>query len=96
MHDPREARTCRTCQMADPPPDQTCRRGRDHYVGTAAGCPACGRLTAVCALRPCPAARGPLNRAPLATIQPITAPTARQARTRPQREPAASPGQENQ
>jgi hypothetical protein len=62
--------------MTGPPPDQTCRHGRDHYIGTAAGCPPCGRLTAACTRRPCSAARGPLNRARLATIQLITALTA--------------------
>ncbi len=50
-------RTCLACQMADPPPDMTCRRGRDHRVGTAAGCPCCVRLIAACARRPCSARR---------------------------------------
>ncbi len=55
---PRSAqRTCLACQMADPPPDMTCRLGRDHRVGIAAGCPGCGRLMAACALRPCSARR---------------------------------------
>jgi len=91
MRDPREARTCRACQMTGPPPDQTCRRGRDHYVGTTAGCPACGRLTAACARRPCSAARGPLPRTRLARIQLAMAlAAARQARTRPGRGPATA------
>ena len=48
-----EVRTCRVCGLADPPPDPTCRDGRDHRVGTAAGCPHCGRLPQACARRPC-------------------------------------------
>jgi hypothetical protein len=48
-----EARTCRVCGLADPPPDPTCHDGRDHRVGTAAGCPHCGRLREACARRPC-------------------------------------------
>ena len=31
---------CLACQIPDPPPEQTCTRGRDHRVGTASGCPA--------------------------------------------------------
>jgi hypothetical protein len=50
---PAEVRTCRVCRLADPPPDPTCRDGRDHRVGTAAGCPHCGRLPQACAWRPC-------------------------------------------
>ena len=50
-------RTCMGCEIADPPPYMTCRLGRDHRVGTAAGCPGCGRLMAACALRPCSARR---------------------------------------
>ena len=50
-------RTCMGCGMADPPPDMTCRWGRDHRVGTATGCPGCGRLMAACARRPCSARR---------------------------------------
>jgi len=49
--------TCLACQLADPPPDMTCRLGRDHRVGTAYGCPGCGRLMAACARRPCSAMR---------------------------------------
>jgi hypothetical protein len=45
--------TCRVCGLADPPPDPTCRDGLDHRVGTAAGCPRCGRLPQACAWRPC-------------------------------------------
>jgi hypothetical protein len=48
-----EVRTCRVCGLADPPPDPTCRDGRDHRVGAAAGCPHCGRLPQACAWRPC-------------------------------------------
>jgi hypothetical protein len=48
-----EVRTCRACGLADPPPDPTCRDGRDHRVGTAAGCSHCGRLPQACARRPC-------------------------------------------
>ncbi len=48
-----EVRTCRACGLADPPPDPTCRDGRDHRVGTATGCPHCGRLPEACARRPC-------------------------------------------
>ena len=53
---PAEVRTCRVCGLADPPPDPTCRDGQDlvdHRVGTAAGCPHCGRLREACARRPC-------------------------------------------
>jgi len=53
MQDPNAARTCLACQVTDPPPSMTCHRGRDHRVGAAAGCPACGRLRAACARRPC-------------------------------------------
>ncbi len=49
--------TCLDCGMPDPPPEQTCTLGRDHRVGTASGCPACLRLPAACAARPCSAAR---------------------------------------
>ena len=48
-----EVRTCQVCGLADPPPDPTCRDSRDHRVGTAAGCPHCGRLREACARRPC-------------------------------------------
>ena len=51
------SRVCLACQMPDPPPDQTCTLGRDHRVGRQAGCPACGRLMAACARRPCSARR---------------------------------------
>ncbi len=50
---PPQVRMCRVCGLADPPPDPTCRDGRDHRVGTAAGCPYCGRLPEACAWRPC-------------------------------------------
>jgi len=50
---PAQAGTCRVCGLADPPPDPACRGGRDHRVGTAAGCPHCGRLPQACARRPC-------------------------------------------
>ena len=40
-------RTCLACQMADPPPSMTCRLGRDHRVGAAAGCPAAGGYSRV-------------------------------------------------
>ena len=51
-----EVRTCRVYGLADPPPDPTCPVGQDlvdHRVGTAAGCPHCGRLREACAQRPC-------------------------------------------
>ena len=44
---------CLACPMAEPPPSMTCSLGRDHRVGTAAGCPGCGRTMAACARRPC-------------------------------------------
>ncbi len=47
---------CWVCGMTDPPPDPTCSAGperADHRVGTAAGCPHCGRLPEACARRPC-------------------------------------------
>lgn len=50
---PAEVQTCRTCGLADPLPDPTCHGGRDHRVGTATGCPHCGRLRQACARRPC-------------------------------------------
>jgi len=50
--------TCRVCLMPDPPPEQTCYMGADHIVGALAGCPACLRLTAACAARPCSARQG--------------------------------------
>ena len=50
---PAEARACRVCGLADPLPDPACRDGRDHRVGTATGCPHCGRLRQACARRPC-------------------------------------------
>ncbi len=48
-----DAKTCQACVLTDPPPEPTCRDGRDHRVGTAAGCPHCGRLAEACARRPC-------------------------------------------
>jgi hypothetical protein len=48
-----DAQTCQACGLTDPPPEQTCRDGRDHRVGIAAGCPQCGRLLEACARRPC-------------------------------------------
>ncbi len=48
---------CQECGMADPPPEQTCRNGMDHYVGGEGGCPWCGRLMLACARRPCQAMR---------------------------------------
>ena len=47
---------CSVCGMADPPPDPTCSASPeriDHRVGTAVGCPHCGRLREACARRPC-------------------------------------------
>jgi hypothetical protein len=49
--------TCLECGVADPPADQTCGQGRDHRVGTEAGCPSCGRLVLACHWRPCAARR---------------------------------------
>jgi hypothetical protein len=60
MQDLNVTPTCLTCQMTDPPPSMTCRLDRDHRVGRASGCPACGRLTAACARRPC----SPMRRTP--------------------------------
>ena len=50
---PAEVRTCRICGLANPPPDPTFHDGRDHRIGTATGCPHCGRLLQACAQRPC-------------------------------------------
>jgi len=50
---PAQVRTCRVCGLADPPPEPACRGRWDHRVGTAAGCPYCGRLPQACARRPC-------------------------------------------
>ena len=33
-------------------PARQANRGRDHYVGTVSGCPACRRLAAVCSPPP--------------------------------------------
>jgi hypothetical protein len=63
---PAQVRTCRVCGRADPPPDPACRDGRDHRVGTAAGCPHCGRLPQACAWRPCP---GSMHQAARTTAQ---------------------------
>ena len=51
------AAACLECGMRDPPPEPTCNLGRDHRVGTAAGCGSCGRLAAACEQRPCSARR---------------------------------------
>jgi hypothetical protein len=48
---------CLCCRTVDPEPEMTCHQGRDHRVGQAAGCPACGRLVEACAARPCSAMR---------------------------------------
>ncbi|HEX5301694.1 MAG TPA: hypothetical protein VFW50_32355 [Streptosporangiaceae bacterium] len=48
-----KVQTCRICGLADPLPDPTCHDGRDHRVGTATGCPHCGRLQQACSRRPC-------------------------------------------
>ncbi len=47
---------CLACQMPGPPPEMTCTLGRDHWVGVAAGCPACGRPTRAPAARARPCA----------------------------------------
>ena len=65
---PAEVRTCRICGLAGPPPDPTCRDGRDHRVGTAAGCPHCGRLREACARRPC---FGSMHEAARTKAQPV-------------------------
>ena len=59
---------CQACGMADPPAEMTCDVGTpdgmppvDHFVGTDAGCPGCGRLVRACALRPCSARRAALS-----------------------------------
>ena len=49
-----EPLTCLDCGMVNPPPEETCGH-RDHFVGTAHGCPHCGRLMAACRIRPCSA-----------------------------------------
>ena len=69
MQDQSASRTCRACQMADPPPSMTCDQGRDHRVGIAAGCPACGRLVAACARRPCSVMRGARRAAGAAKVR---------------------------
>jgi hypothetical protein len=66
---------CLDCDLADPPPEMTCILGRDHRVGTASGCPACGRLMAACALRPCSA----WPRAPRGRVRAFQADRAREA-----------------
>lgn len=50
---PTQVQMCRVYGLADPPPDPTWHDGRDHYVGTAARCPHCGRLQQACARQPC-------------------------------------------
>jgi hypothetical protein len=54
-----EPPVCLECGMPDPPPEQTCTSGMDHFVGTEQGCLHCGRLVAACVLRPCSARRQP-------------------------------------
>jgi hypothetical protein len=61
--------TCWACGRTDPPPDPTCSTNSeriDHRVGTAAGCPHCGRLREACARRPC---FGSLHEAATTTAQ---------------------------
>ena len=45
----RHAVTCQIRHAPDPSPDNPRHRGHDHYMGWHAGCPACGRLKALCA-----------------------------------------------
>ena len=47
---------CLDCGVEDPPPEQTCLNGMDHFVGNQ-GCGFCGRLKLACARRPCQAMR---------------------------------------
>lgn len=47
------AAPCLECGTPDPEPEQTCRLGMDHYVGTVHGCWWCGRLKEACRRRPC-------------------------------------------
>jgi hypothetical protein len=64
---------CLACQMPGPLPSMTCRPGRDHRVGTAAGCPGCGRTVAACARRPCSRRRHGVSEAenrPLEALDP--------------------------
>jgi len=99
MQDPDVTPRCLACQMAGPPPSMTCHLGRDHRVGRAAGCPACGRLRAACARRPCSAMRrtrrpAATTRARLRLVMPRVVPW--QAGTRPSRQSGAGgTGQEN-
>lgn len=55
--------TCLACGKTNPPPEQTCPAGgmllTDHYVGTANGCPHCGRTIRACEKRPCSMYRQP-------------------------------------
>ena len=55
---------CLCCRTEDPEPEMTCHQGRDHRVGMASGCPACGRLVEACAARPCAAMRFLIRRLP--------------------------------
>ena len=90
MQDPNVTPTCLACQMAGPPPSMTCRPGRDHRVGRASGCPACGRLRAACARRPCSAMRRARRRLVMLRAVPW------QAGTRPgRRRGADGTGQED-
>lgn len=57
----KRAPVCAACGTVNPPPDRSCDLGivmLDHYVGTADGCPGCGRLPAACRREPCSAMAG--------------------------------------
>ena len=55
----RHAVVCGYCRTPDPARDSQCLPGHDHNVGSEAGCPACGRLKAVCkGWRACSVRRG--------------------------------------
>ena len=100
MQDLNVTPTCLACQMAGPPPSVTCRLGRDHRVGRASGCLACGRLTAAaCTRRPCSAMRRTQWPAGIAKVRlrlVMLRAGLWQAGTRPgRRRGAAGTGQEN-
>jgi len=94
MQDPAATRTCLACQMTDPPPSMTCRQGRDHYAGPAAGCPACGRLRTACAWRPCTVMRRTQHQPGPATARlRLAVPRALPCRTGRRPGPPPRPGQ---
>ncbi len=94
---PDAARTCLACRMTDPPQSMTCHQRRDHRVGPAAGCPACGRLRAACAWRPCSVMRRAQQQPGTATARlRLAVPRALRWRTGERPGPPPRPGRTGQ